>query len=193
MKRRGGAVSIAFRDILYLIAFMYLLLVVIVLPALNPPADPTTKSVTPPGNMAVSIAWPAGPSDVDLWVHGPNQAQATGYSNRSGKLWSLLRDDLGIDGDLSPINMENAFARSTPAGEYAVNIHGYSLPFGPVKVFVEVSMGAQADRMKTLVSTEIELRNREERTVVRFKLDGNGNVVPGSVNQIFLPLRSSKK
>jgi hypothetical protein len=167
-------------------------LAVLILPSLNPPVA-STNAVKPPGSIAIAIAWPDGPADVDLWVSGPGEPIAVGYSNKAGKLFSLLRDDTGVDGDMSPLNMENAFARATPAGEYVVNIHGYSLPFGTTKVYVEVSLGRSADSMKLLVSTELELRYQQERTVIRFKLDERGQVVPGSVNNVFKALRSSRK
>jgi len=183
----------AYVDILLVTVFALSAYALLALSSINPRTDQNTVTVSPPGSVAVAIAWPEGPGDVDLWVTGPGQDKATGYSNRSGKLFSLLRDDRGIDGELSPVNMENAFARSTPAGEYIINVHGYSLPLGAVSVFVEVSYGASADAMKLLVATKLDLRQDQERTVVRFTLDNNGQVVPGSAHQVFKKLRSKGK
>jgi hypothetical protein len=164
----------------------------ITLPLINPPANDNPVSAKPPGNLAVSIAWKQGPIDVDLWLTGPGQDIATGYSHKAGKLISLLRDDLGTANDSSPVNMENAFARETPAGEYVVNVHCYHCD-GPTMVHVEVALGRSAEAMHLLVSTEIELTPKQERTVIRFRLDGEGNVVPGSVNHVAKELRSAGK
>lgn len=193
MRRASDSWLWAFVDQLLIGSFTFMALAVLILPSLNPPAVANPEATRPPGSIAVAIAWPDGPADVDLWVLAPGEPIAVGYANKSGKVFSLLRDDTGVDGDMSPLNMENAFARATPAGEYVVNIHGYSLPFGTTKVYVEVSLGRSADSMKLLVSTELELRHQQERTVIRFRLDERGQVVSGSVNNVFKALRSSRK
>lgn len=186
MKRRGGAVSIAFRDILYLIAFMYLMLLVVVIPALNPPANANPDATKPAGNIAVTIAWPQGDTDIDLWVTGPGQNVATGYSNKNGLVFNLLRDDLGTTGDTTPLNFESAFSRGAPDGEYIVNVHAYSAT-SEVTVNVDISLDGL-----TLVSENMTLRPKQERTVVRFSLR-DGHIVPGSLNRVFVELRSAKK
>lgn len=181
----------AFVDVLLVLTFVLSAFAFLVLPQINPPAD-AAKSIPPPGNLAISIAWPAGNDDVDLWATGPGQDIATGYSHKAGKLISLLRDDLGITNDASPINAENAFARETPAGEYAINIHGFRLT-GPVMVHVEVALGRSAEAMTLLVSAEILVQPGQEITVIRFRLDGDGNVIRGSENRVFRPLREAGK
>lgn len=191
MKRRGGAVSIAFRDVLYLLAFMYLLMYVIVLPALNPPVV-QEDAAKQPGNIIVSAVWPEGDTDVDLWLSAPGDKKAIGYSNRSGSVWNLLRDDLGTANDNTPMNYESAFSRGTPAGEYVVNVHCFKCS-GPIPVVVEVRIGAPGQPSKVLkVETVILADKGAEVTAIRFKLDGDGRVVPGSVNKIFKPLRAAK-
>ena len=121
-----------------------------------------------------------------MWLGSPND-KPVGYSRKSGPVWSLLRDDMGIVNDDSPINCESLFARSTPAGEYVVNIHGYSLPT-PTIVHVEVALGGVF-----LTKADMGLRVKQERTVIRFRLDADGKLVPGSENQVFKPLRSAGK
>lgn len=191
MRQGEKASSISFRDVMLALNAVLSAVILFAIPNLNPPAD-AAKSIPPPGNLAISIAWPAGNDDVDLWATGPGQDIATGYSHKAGKLISLLRDDLGIANDASPINAENAFARETPAGEYAINIHGFRLT-GPVMVHVEVALGRSAEAMTLLVSTEILVNPGQEITVIRFRLDGDGNVVPGSENRVFRPLRGEKR
>jgi hypothetical protein len=65
-----------------------------------------------------------------------------GYSNKSGKVFDLLRDDLGMAQDMTDSNHEVAYSRGAPAGEYVVNVHMYrgvnvTYPI-PVKVIVMV-------------------------------------------------------
>ncbi|HEU4984955.1 MAG TPA: hypothetical protein VFT58_04895 [Nitrososphaera sp.] len=185
MRRRAtqaGLPTIAV-DFLFLILLAFLLLI-------NPPTK-EAEDTTAPGNMSVTAAWQEGPIDVDLWLTGPGQPKATGYSNRGGSLFNLLRDDLGTYSDPLPFNFENAFSRGLPAGEYVINLHCFACPAN-VEVSVEVSMGERGQRQKLLFKDVVELRPKQERTVVRFRLDGNSNVVSGSVNQVYTPLRSAK-
>jgi hypothetical protein len=185
----GEMTPILVRDMLMNMLLGLTALVVLVLAQINPPAD-AAKTVPPPGNLAISIAWPAGNTDVDLWVTGPRQDKATGYSNSAGPLFALLRDDLGLVNDASPINAENAFARQTPPGEYIVNLHGFRLLQGPVTVHVEIALGKTDDTMHTLLVADVVVKPMQEITVIRFTLDGSGNVVPGSENHVFKALRA---
>jgi hypothetical protein len=161
-------------------------LIMIIINQVNPKAK-RDESLPPPGTIAVLACWPPGPIDVDLWVNGPGQDKPVGYPPglKSGKVWALLRDDLGTAGDDSPVNCENAFARITPAGEYVINLHGYSIP-SPVMVHVEISINGTL-----LDKTDMEIRYKQERTVLRFKLDGQGKLIAGSENRVFKPLRSA--
>lgn len=178
------------RDMYSNVTLILTAVIVIVLTQVNPKAKPTEENAKPPGAIAVSIAWPAASTDVDLWTTGPGQDKATGYTNRDGMLFSLSRDDLGTANDPSPYNMEEANARETPAGDYVINIHGFSLK-EPLVVHIEVALRSPGQHMQKLVTTDMELRPHQERTVIRFTLDDQGKVVPGSVNQVFKPLRSA--
>lgn len=180
-------IHILFRDLLLSMLLRLTALVVFLVMAVHPEAARDADRVAPPGSIAVSIAWDPGPGDVDLWVMGPGDGP-TYYKRRAGKVFSLLRDDRGDDGDSSPANFENAYSRSLVPGEYVVNVHGYSIS-GKKRVHVEVALGKTADQVKTLVSTDVEVSPGQELTVVRFRLDADGNVVPGSVHRAFKSLR----
>lgn len=175
------------RDLLMNMLLGLTALVVLVLAQINPVAKDNPDALPPPGNIAVLACWPAGALDVDLWTTGPGQEKSTGYPPglRSGRVWALLRDDMGTVNDDSPYNCENAFARVTPAGEYIINIHGYSIP-DTTKVYIDVSLNGNL-----LMKTSMDLKPKQERTVVRFTLDGQGQVVPGSQSQVFKGLRSA--
>ena len=63
-------------------------------------------------------------SVVDLWVKAPDDIPV-GYSNRGGLFFNLLRDDLGVYKDPTPINYEVAYSRGINPGEHIVNLHLY--------------------------------------------------------------------
>lgn len=173
------------RDMYSNVTLILTAIIVIVLTQVNPKAK-NAESLPPPGTIAVQACWPNGPTDVDLWVFGPKDDKPVGYSRKSGPVWSLLFDDMGVVNDDGPTNCEDAFARSTPAGEYVVNMHGYSIP-GPLTVSVKIAVNGSL-----LDKTSLEIRPKQERTVIRFRLDGQGSLVPGSENRVFKAIRSGQ-
>jgi len=185
--------NLAIRDTLYNIIGGLIVVLFFMFFLVRPVVTEEAEDAKSPGNMIVSAAWPDGPIDVDIWLIGPGETNAIGYSNRAGKLFNLLRDDLGTNGDSMPLNYENAYSRGLPAGQYIINIHGYSLRTGPVDVAVEIRFGRQGHPPKLFLEETLTLAQAQERTVVSFRLDDKGEVVPGSVNRVFHPLRSATK
>lgn len=184
-----------FRDLLMILLLGFVFMIVAMLPHLNPPARDSESE--PPGNVIANITWPAGDTDVDLWVTGPGEVRPVGYSNTNGLLWNLLRDDLGTSPDATPLNYENAFTRGITPGEYTINVHCYRCPKLPVPVDVEVSLKKTANNggpktpIRILVTTRIDLKqNGQERTAIRFKLTKDGEIVNGSMNRVFKALRA---
>lgn len=174
---------------------LFLMCVILMRPLLNPPAE--EAKAEPPGNMIVSIVWPPGDADVDLWVDGPGEPVPIGYSNKGGLLWNLLRDDLGIQPDLTNVNYENAYSRGVIGGEYTIGLHCYRCPILPQEVTVEVSINTGTPgkaSMKPLVTTQVKLTKAgQEKTAIRFWLNEDGTIRPGSQNNVFKSLRSAKK
>lgn len=190
-RSNGKAGAIGYRDILLGMNLMLSVVLGLVLMSINPPAV-DAQDAKQPGQMIITAAWPDGATDVDLWVNGPGEPVAVGYSNRGGKLFNLLRDDLGRDGDALPLNYENVYSRGLPAGEYTVNLHAYSGEY-PVPVAMEIRFGAVGDQPRLFLKKTVTLVNKgQEVTVVSFRLDARGQIVPGSVNQVFKPLRVAK-
>jgi hypothetical protein len=101
----------------------FVLMTMLMMTVMNPPAKASeTDGVTAPGNVTVEMQWPDKlDADVDLWVQAPGDVPV-GYSNKSGKVFDLLRDDLGMAQDMTDSNHEVAYSRGAPAGEY-VNVH----------------------------------------------------------------------
>lgn len=168
-------------------------LFVIALLLINPPAK--ESDMKPLGNIVITMAWPPGPDDIDLWVLGPDEQHAVGYSAKSGRSLNLLRDDLGTAGDTTPVNLEIVVSRGIIAGEYIINAHAYRASTLPIVVDVEVSVNDGVDNSPTrrIAGGKVTLTNNgQEKTVARFRLDEAGNIVPGSVNSIFVPLREAR-
>lgn len=182
-----------FRDAISLLALLMTMLVILTLPLINPPAN--EGQAKPPGSMAVHIFWPEGDNDVDLWIVGPLEPTPIGYSNKGGIMWNLLRDDLGRTADATKMNFENAYTRGLLAGEYIVNIHCYRCRQFPIPVEVEITLQVnKKGDMTKIISTGIDMMHEgQERTAIRFKLDEEGKMVPGSENRVFMPLRSGEK
>ena len=121
---------------------------------------------------------------------------AVGYSNLNGAVFNLLRDDLGTIKDRLTLNYESAFTRGVVEGEYTVNLHLFRLGDGtlPIPVTVVVSSRPEGGYNSRIFSTDVLLRFvDEEVTVVRFALDEDGTLVPGSINNGFRALRIAGK
>ena len=172
----------------------FVLMTILMMTAMNPPAKASeTDGVNAPGNVTVEMQWPDKlDADVDLWAQAPGDVPV-GYSNKSGGVFNLLRDDLGKAQDMTDYNYEVAYTRGAPAGEYVVNVHMYrginvSYPI-PVKLTVNVKHDAEKTAT-SLATTTVELRKpNQELTALRFRLDAAGQLVPGSINSLFKPLR----
>lgn len=172
-------------DALFNFLGVLLFFILVLLAQINPPTDP---EIAPPGNMVASIAWPEGPIDVDLWVQYAD-TPAVGYSNKSGKVWSLLRDDLGTAKDPTPLNYESAFTRGIPDGEYTVNVRCFGCAgHVPVPVSVEIRLAEGLLIWKGVVDL---LADKQERTAMRFMMK-DGRVVTGSKNVVFKDVRAAQ-
>ncbi|THK38095.1 hypothetical protein EHS39_11425 [Ensifer sp. MPMI2T] len=169
-------------DALFNFLGVLMFFVITLLAQINPPTDP---QIDPPGNLVASIVWPAGAIDVDLWVAGPND-KAVGYSNKAGKVWALLRDDLGTANDSMPINNESAFTRGLPDGEYVVNVRCFGCAGRvPVPVSVEIRLAEGGTVWTGVVDL---VADKQERTALRWRMAG-GAVVVGSESQVFRNIR----
>lgn len=189
--------STVFRDVITLALLGFVAAVILLLPHVNPQAKTTADAVDMPGNVMVEIRWPDQiDADVDLWVQAPGDVPV-GYSNKGGKVFNLLRDDLGTKGDATGLNYEVSYSRGIPEGEYVVNLHLYrnntTLSEIPVTVVVSTK-GAAAHSAKQILTSQVKLEHiGQELTVFRFRLDKNGELEANSVNNLPKPLRSASK
>lgn len=187
----SDTVGTVFRDAVMLALLGFVAMVVLMLAHLRPPAEDETARAA--GNLAVEATWPADMNaDIDLWVQGPGD-RPVGYSRKSGTVFNLLRDDLGKTNDLTDQNYEFAFSRGIPAGSYTVNVHLYSIRTAapPIPIRLTVALHAPGQSRVVIDVRSVELvHNGEELTVVRFDLDAQGRVVPGSIHDLPKPLRA---
>ncbi len=185
-----------FRDVILLALAGFVMLVLLLLPHLNPratPQDPTPR----PGNVMVELRWPDELNvDVDLWVQAPGDVPV-GYSNQGSAIFNLLRDDLGHINDATDLNYEFSYSRGVPAGEYTVNLHLYRnlANVYPVPVVVAVSVKNSPNfPAQQILSTKLNLSHEdEELTAFRFKLDEEGRLLSGSVHNLPRPLRAAAR
>lgn len=143
------------------------------------------------GLIRIEIIWEQGKDvDVDLWVQAPGDSPV-GWSNKNGKIFDLVRDDLGALNNPSGIHYEIAYARNVPSGEYVVNVHLYANREAnynriPVKCIITMSKEDSDKSVKENVyERSIEFNKvGDEITVVRFTLDGNKAIIPNSISTI---------
>jgi hypothetical protein len=172
----------------------FVLMTILMMTVMNPPAKSSEADGTQaPGNVIVEIQWPDRlDADVDLWVKAPGDVPV-GYSNKSGRIFNLLRDDLGSTQDMTDYNYEVAYSRGAPAGEYVINVHMYRDRDASYPVPVKITVTAKDDsakRIAPLVTTKVDLRKaNQEVTALRFRLDSSGELVAGSINSLFKGLR----
>lgn len=185
------ATGTVFRDAIMLALLGFVAMVVMLIPFINPPTS--GDDIPPPGNVIVELRWPDGIDvDVDLWVQGPGDAPV-GYSRKSGRLFDLLRDDLGQLRDDTGLNFEFAFSRGAPAGDYTINAHLFSTRGVPPPVAVTMAATIRKDGRSVVAATKsgaLEFIGHE-LTLARFSLDAKGRLVAGSVHQLPKPLRTA--
>ncbi len=176
----------------------FILMTVLMLSVVNPPAKSAeTAGEQSPGNVIVEAQWADSlDADVDLWVEAPGD-RPVGYSNKSGTVFNLLRDDLGMAQDVTNYNYEVAYSRGMPAGEYVANVHmyrgvGVTYPVA-VKLVARVKPKPEDSAQEILTAT-VQLRHENDQvTAFRFQLDSNGRLVAGSLNSVDKELRTASR
>ena len=185
--------NVSFRDMLFLLVFAYLVIGAVALAHVRKKAEDVTGA-TPPGSLIVDIHWDDKiDADVDLWVQAPGDVPV-GYSNKSGIIFNLLRDDLGHSGDPVSMNYEIAYGRGLWPGEYTVNAHLYRSADGhyPVPVTAKVSVRGPDGEVTNILRSVVQLDHvGQETTIYRFQLDDKGHLVQGSLNRLHKDLRSA--
>ena len=175
--------GLAFRDVLFL---MVLNLVVVVF-LLSFLINPIEKAGEVPIRTEILIEafWPADTSyDVDLWGMGPDGIPVGWGAYTAGPSLNLERDDRGSINDNSAINYEMMSIRNREPGEYTINVHLYNEFDALLPVPVKVLVTGKGD-LGEIFSGEVLLnRRKEEVTVVRFRLDEDGDLIADSIHNL---------
>ncbi len=194
----GDDTGTVFRDMITLALAGFICMVLLLLPHVNPKGKEGTgkSSEDPPGNVIIEARWDDKlRSDVDLWVQAPGDVPV-GYSNKSGLIFNLLRDDLGAYADPTEVNFETSYSRGIPPGEYTVNVHMFRNLENVFPIWVRVVARVKAEHESgaaTVAATRVRLDHEgQEITAFRFTLTERGELVQGSLNAVFKPLRAAK-
>ena len=189
--------DVVFRDVILLALTGFISMVILLIPFVNPPTEEESSS-TPPGNVIVELFWDDKRDvDIDLWVQAPDDIPV-GYSNKGGIFFNLLRDDLGIYKDNSPVNYEVSYSRGISDGVYIANVHLYredKTPFKPIIAELLVSVvDPDSNKRKQILKTSKKLEEiGKEITVFQFELDKKGKLNKNSINNKYVMLRSGNK
>ncbi|MFA5488442.1 MAG: hypothetical protein WC284_04405 [Candidimonas sp.] len=176
-----------FIDYLFNCLIVFITMAVLAFLLINPPDE---GGVKPDAEYMITITWPKGDIDVDLYVQQMSTKGIVYFKSRESGIMFLERDDLGDKNDFVIIdyqqvkietNKEIVFLRGKHIDEYAINVHLYRYDeilssetyIEPVEVVVEVA--------KLVPSYEVVYTNtvklsyvKEEIHVVRFTTSKTG-------------------
>jgi hypothetical protein len=192
-------VSKQIRTVLNDILFVFLLGLATIIFAmiyhLNPPGEEEKEETKSPGNLVAELRWYPDDlnCDVDLWVQGPG-SYAVGYSNLRGRIWNLLRDDLGHGhnyNDYLGLNYEHAFTRGFIPGDYTINAHLYRCHTTPVPLKLQVTIIVGSTKRLIHAGEYVLTRQGQEMTLIRFTLDESGN--DSHHHAAYIPLRTGSQ
>jgi len=136
--------------------------------------------------FVITMDWPdSSPDDIDLMVQDPAQNIAW-YRHKEAGFLTLDRDDRGgvhdtirINGQRvsTPIREEVLTIRGIVAGEYVVNVSQY-VSVGHKSVPVNVRVQKLNPAARVIYEGQLKVDHRgDEKTAVRFTLDGKGDVI----------------
>jgi hypothetical protein len=159
------------------IDFLSCLLVVFVAVAVTS-RPPQVKTY---GSYAVVAKWPAGQSDIDLYVRDPEGNLCYFHRAQAGQM-QLEHDDLGTKTTSygrGKANEERTIIRSATPGQWVVDTHLYrrSPGTGASPIPVTVSLWDLRAEDHQLEQRRVTLVHQgDERTPFRFTVDARGNV-----------------
>ena len=183
-----------FRDALLLMLVVLVACLAFMIKYMADPTPATPADIKSPGSIIVTAVWPEGDNDVDIWLNAPGEEHPVSYRHKGGKVWDLLRDDLGTKDDPTPLNYENAYTRGEPPGEYTINAMCYRcFDHMPIDVTVTVQEKEDDGRLITIVDSVVHLtRDRQELTASDFTVGPDMHIDPTTLNTLYKPLYTEK-
>jgi hypothetical protein len=177
--------GLAFTDFLFNLLLVFVALFLVALLLINPPEESADidKSVS----YIATIRWDLDTThDIDLWI--TDGKDSVGFLNSQSRNMTLDRDDLGNDMISVAmgirVNEESISILSPEPGTYTVNVHAYTLRDGetvPVKVYWLLRQ--VRPRTRNIDKGEVYLSTKgEEKTLIRFTLNEEGNVESRNYN-----------
>lgn len=195
MKRPNAGLRVL-GDLMTTMFFAFAVIVVMLIPLIHEVTQQKETVEQPPtqGNLTVELYWNDDVNvDVDLWLRASADGIPVGYSNKGGVVFNLLRDDVGTQVDLSGRNMEIAYSRGLPDGEYIINAHLFSVRDSsnvplPIKLLVSYRRDDNGVNQQLFLIDSVLKHYGEEKTLARFNVK-NGEFVASSLNSLFEPIR----
>ena len=181
----------SFIDKLFIMIIVFLAIAILALILMSPIVK--KKDIETKAEFIISMDWPVGDVDVDIWIRTPNGDLAY-YHQKDQGFVSIERDDTGIVNDfiilddgvviVNPINHETVTFRGIEPGEYTVNIHLFRhgdfpqynkvLP-NPVPVVIQM----QKINPKLIIfyqAKKLLITTKQELHLVKFTIDANGEI-----------------
>jgi hypothetical protein len=165
---------------LQVVAFLFFIALLV----MNPEAK--QGKVDTKAEFIITLGWPdSHPDDIDLYAEDP-LGNIVWYHEREAGFMVLDRDDRGglnnsitVNGRkvMSPIRQETISIRGILAGEYTVNVNYYlATTTAPVPVSVKIEKVNPTVEV-VFYDTVMLDHMGQEKTVARFRVAENGNVV----------------
>lgn len=107
--------SIPFLDTLFCMLLVFFLMI----------HPDETSSMPPPADWTLTMTWPEGPADIDIYIEMPDSRIAWFMQKDLGEV-VIDHDDLGQVGDRSLYNSEVVKFRTPPKGCYYVSVHNFN-------------------------------------------------------------------
>jgi hypothetical protein len=180
MKRNYDAAT-SFLDLLFNTLLGFVALFALSFIMMN--TEKSKKDIEAKAEFIIIVTWPDDyDDDVDTYVEDP-EGNLIYYNSREKGLMHLDRDDIGqqndtiktSDGEIKfKDNREIATLRNIVPGEYTVNIHMYrknDVRATPVTIQID-----KINPYSIVTNKVLDLKSAEEKTVIRFTVDANGNV-----------------
>jgi len=176
-----------FRDMLYLLALSFAVLLIYALIQIQPPAK--KSEIERKAEFLIILEWDErSVADIDLWVMDP-QNNIVWFRQKTGGFLHLDKDDLGqrndkimIDGKekIIYLNREVVTIRGIVPGEYITNVHAYrKTKEAPVNGYVRL---LKLNPYVEYATEYFTLKYRgDEITVFRFYVNKDGYV--SDINQ----------
>ena len=197
IRRKGKYHShTSFLDLLFNTLVGFVMLFIIAFLLISPIKK--KKDIEQKAEYVITVTWPNGfKDDVDTWLLDPAEKLLSFRSKEVG-LMHLDRDDLGHLNDNQyvpgvgrinyPYNREITTIRGIMRGEYVLNIHMYRKA-GKTPVPVTVTLEKLNPTVTLIYSTTQILSVKwEEKTIIRFTLDPDGEVI--DTRFLYMPLVS---